>query len=339
MLQSLTSLRFFAAMMVVLSHLPGTPFYEGYTGVTFFFVLSGFILSFRYADPFRRGTVSHPEFWIGRIARVYPLHLLTMLLALPAALMRADAVWALVLQLFAQLTLTQAAVPVSSVYFSFDFPAWSLSVEAFFYLLFPLLTTTRTSHLLVVLATVVAYQLGVSHVDRGVHFLAYIFPPARLADFVTGILIFRLFERHRTISAATATISQCCALGLLVACYAVAPHVSQGLRYDVFYLLPMAGIVLSCAWQNGALARLMSYRWLVFLGDASFALYLVHQLIIRAADFVFGVRGTVISALDVLVSVALAALLHVWFEGRAKAIVSGYLRRKLFGDEPFAVPR
>src|SRR3954470_504363 len=131
MLPSLTSLRFFAALLVVLSHLPGSTFSEGYTGVTFFFILSGFILSHSYEDRLRTGATSRREFWIARIARVYPLHLLTLLAAVPLAVSESSGAMGFAGRLLAQLTLTQAAVPVGSIYFSFNHPAWSLSVEAF----------------------------------------------------------------------------------------------------------------------------------------------------------------------------------------------------------------
>ena len=76
----LTSLRFFAAMMVVAHHYWG--FAAGMSGVTFFFVLSGYVLAINYAD-----CVSTPAerrlFWWKRFARIYPTHALTFLLALP----------------------------------------------------------------------------------------------------------------------------------------------------------------------------------------------------------------------------------------------------------------
>lgn len=126
MLRSLTSLRFFAAMLVVLSHLPGARFTEGYTGVTFFFVLSGFILSYNYAGRLDGTPRQARSFWISRVARVYPLHFLTMLVALPAAFLSSDTTLAFLGRLTAQLSLTQAAIPASDIYFSFNHPAWSL---------------------------------------------------------------------------------------------------------------------------------------------------------------------------------------------------------------------
>lgn len=76
-LSSLTGLRFFAAGIVVLYHVTQFLLPEvepvaavGYTGVTFFFVLSGFVLTWSYTPGPRS------DFYWKRFARIYPLHLL-----------------------------------------------------------------------------------------------------------------------------------------------------------------------------------------------------------------------------------------------------------------------
>lgn len=122
MLPSLTSLRFFAALLVVLHHMPGEPFVEGYVGVTFFFILSGFILSHSYAERLGDGSCSASDFWIARVARVYPLHVVTLLLAVPEALAMSEG-WAFFRNLVAQLTLTHAAFPASDMLLSLNYPS------------------------------------------------------------------------------------------------------------------------------------------------------------------------------------------------------------------------
>jgi len=84
----LTGLRFVAAMMVLVSHypVPGTPgpllrlMQSGYAGVTFFFVLSGFILTYNYADRFCSDARDNlVPYFVSRFARIYPVYLLTNL--------------------------------------------------------------------------------------------------------------------------------------------------------------------------------------------------------------------------------------------------------------------
>ena len=88
-LKTLTSLRFWAALWVVLFHyLPyagpeamGFPLLiKGYLGIDFFFVLSGFVLAHVYGESIRTGTYSHPDFILKRIARIYPMHIVTLAL-------------------------------------------------------------------------------------------------------------------------------------------------------------------------------------------------------------------------------------------------------------------
>jgi peptidoglycan/LPS O-acetylase OafA/YrhL len=322
MLHSLTSLRFFAALMVVLHHLPGEPFAEGYTGVTFFFILSGFILAHSYADRLAAGLPRY-EFWIARFARVYPLHLLTMLLALPAAVVSADG-WRFLGQLAAQITLTQAFVPSSAVLFSFNYPAWSLSVEALFYLLFPFLIAMPSRRLVLVIAAAVGLQLAALALGRLDKFIPYFFPPARLVDFATGILLYRFWTRAKEVPENFASGAQVSALVLLASAFLLAPTAPKPLRYDLFYVIPMGAIVLACAWQQGAVSRWLGHRWLVLLGDASFALYLVHQLMIRAGEH-YGLR--VPGVAYILVAVAVSILLHKYYELPAKAFTVRVLRR------------
>ncbi|MCU1447405.1 MAG: acyltransferase 3, partial [Cryobacterium sp.] len=190
-LRSITSLRFFAALLVVLHHAfgpEGIPVLNlGFLGVTFFFVLSGFILT--WADSARHGVVA---FYQNRIARIFPLHLATLGIAvlLPFGLTDSPAT------LIQNLTLTQAWSNDGA--HSFNWVSWSISVEAFFYLLFPFafvaLRNRSMKALLLVAAIAILVQLGFSEWIRttdlsNAHFLTYDFPPYRLGEFIVGICL------------------------------------------------------------------------------------------------------------------------------------------------------
>src|SRR6476661_1182191 len=96
LLPALTGVRFFAAFYVVLFHF--TLWYfaaapqwvrnivsSGYVGVDLFFVLSGFVLTYTYLVP-GASHVPRREFWVARIARIYPMYLVALALALPITL-------------------------------------------------------------------------------------------------------------------------------------------------------------------------------------------------------------------------------------------------------------
>src|SRR5579871_6227282 len=148
----LTSLRFFAALWVVFFHtlilafgprvtnvstVSGRILLLGYISVSFFFTLSGYILAVTYLP--RR--VSMERFWWARFVRVYPLFFVTLILSCPPffigevkRLGTHAATYKMLDKLPGNLLMVQAWMP-SLV--KIDFPNWSLSVEAFFYLLFP----------------------------------------------------------------------------------------------------------------------------------------------------------------------------------------------------------
>jgi peptidoglycan/LPS O-acetylase OafA/YrhL len=141
-LNSLTGLRFLAALVVVLQHATrhfaqvpvlSELFDQGAVGVTFFFILSGFVLTWSH-KPVR----SKWNFYRNRFARVYPLHLLTLLLSIPLVLAAQEFSWT---SLVATVLLLQAWSPDRMVQFAMNGPSWSLSCEAFFYAVFPFLIT------------------------------------------------------------------------------------------------------------------------------------------------------------------------------------------------------
>ncbi|MFF1412014.1 acyltransferase family protein [Streptomyces sp. NPDC058289] len=140
-LDSLTGLRWIAAFAVFLSHvstllpLPGAKavFGLGSSGVTFFFVLSGFVLTWTYMAGDRVG-----PFYGRRFARIWPL--LAVGVAVPLFLQLPDArpgqSGTLVLMALSAVLLYQAWMP-SYILSSTNPVTWSLACEAFFYAIFP----------------------------------------------------------------------------------------------------------------------------------------------------------------------------------------------------------
>ncbi len=148
-IKPLTSLRFFAALWVVLFHYwpkldaSFTPAFveRGYLGVEAFFTLSGFILCHVYLSSVEEGRFKYGGFLWNRLARVYPLHLATLIgmgLMAGAALAAGFAIDSNILSwasLPANLLLVQAwgFAPTAG----WNHPSWSISAEWFAYLSFP----------------------------------------------------------------------------------------------------------------------------------------------------------------------------------------------------------
>ncbi len=149
-LRPLTALRFMAALWVALytfwpnldvGFLPNLAA-KGYLGVELFFVLSGFILSHVYLHAFAEKRFSYRGFLWARIARVYPLHVFTLLgvmalgLAAVAVGLSIDASILSWKSLPAHLLMLHAWGFAGEA--GWNHPSWSISAEWFAYLAFPL---------------------------------------------------------------------------------------------------------------------------------------------------------------------------------------------------------
>ena len=146
---ALTGIRFIAAVYVFIYHYGATAlqragvptpvrvfFQNGYFGVSAFFVLSGYILTHAHPGPLLRARTLL-NYFISRLARIYPVYLLALLVMAPLVLHELT-----IRSSLAVLLMVQAwGRPDSDFGFSWLFQAWTLSVELCFYLLFPLLVT------------------------------------------------------------------------------------------------------------------------------------------------------------------------------------------------------
>jgi len=165
-------------------------------GVSFFFVLSGFILTFVYPTLDTGREVR--GFWLARFARIWPAYLATFLFAFAALLFEWNNLTGV-----AHLAMVQSWLPLSVFYFSYNAVAWSISTEAFFYLAFPVLIRDWARTWQIKLAATIALLVALVVVTNALHLpeygnpyhgndgwkatvhgLIYVNPLARLLEFV-----------------------------------------------------------------------------------------------------------------------------------------------------------
>lgn len=342
MIKPLTSLRFLFAIMVFSSHIPFlTPenaffqevkakvFVEGYTGVGFFFILSGFILSLNYDQKLLSNRISFNEFWVARIARVIPVHITTLLLAVPL-------VWnycydnpALSFNKFlANAGLIHAFIPDLNYVFTFNAPAWSLSDEAFFYFAFPFIIFAfgYNSRLLKfgwILFLLIPLAIYFHPDEAQLHTLFYINPFYRIVDFILGMALHQLYATRKLAglfsSRIMATLWEILALVALGATYVFHDAIPQGYRFSCYYWLPMAFTIFVFAYQKGYVSTLISTRTCVFLGEISFSFYMVHTLAIRYietanTDFAWNLNQYLMASLMLGTALFSAYVLHKFIE-------------------------
>ena len=314
-LDALTGLRFFAAFAVLLFHEVDGHFVKapplvvrylksGFMSVSLFFVLSGFILTYNYLSLERRASLQRPGFWAARFARIYPVYLLGLVLGLLPfvhdLVRKGGSIGSTLLEgigiVTSTILLVQAWIPRAAC--RLNCPGWSLSVEAFFYLVFPTLglalVRLRGRQLVLALAVTWFVSVGlfaaawlgvgawatapaetVGLWQRTLRF----FPLLRLAEFAFGILVGLMFLNRRREARARGVSSQMFTLIGLLGLAIALPLQPIGVWKAVHQqlLLPFFGIlVYGLAHGRGFLARALAAPFIVLLGEGSYAIYILH---------------------------------------------------------------
>lgn len=301
MLKPLTSLRFVFAFMVFSGHLGGLflnynerflidtnarylSMSEGYLGVSFFFILSGFILSYKYKESFVTKAITFKKFILSRIFRIYPLHLLTFVFTFYLTYYNnVDDVFFWIKSV-TNLLLIQSFIPAKDYFFSFNGVSWSISNELFFYLLFPLLIALFSKYkkyvffILVLPLAIIVFRPS-TDVN---HWAYYINPFFRIFDFFLGIVLYDLYAKYgdRNVFKKNATMLEIGAIVLFFIFYVLRVHVSQDFRWSLYYWIPMASLIFIFGLQGGRLSKLLSNQICIWLGEISFAFYMIHQLLL-----------------------------------------------------------
>ncbi|MEO8153308.1 MAG: acyltransferase [Rhizobacter sp.] len=328
---ALTSLRFIAAFAVVVLHyrdlLGDMPAWllrgivGGQYGVTFFFILSGFILTYKYQSWFANG-VTDAGYWRFqrfRLARIYPIYVLGLLLDTPWHVLEryqvgqlsdvAQTYWASWLM---NLIGLQAWVPSQPFAMFWNTPAWSVAAEFFFYATFPFVTASLTRRIrsaggliaaffaVIVLGTLLyalvihamVYRLNASSQTQ---YIVMVYNPLlRYSEFLAGCLAGQYFLRTRAQPRCAGAAIFASSIGrdavtvvclVLIAARIWSPDYTGpsaqrwladvSMKYTVF-ILPFSALIVALASGPSRLGRLLDNRALILLGEASYALYIVH---------------------------------------------------------------
>ena len=295
----LTSLRFFAAAVIVLYHfqypfnyqLPANLNYS--IPITLFFVLSGFVLTTRYRD--FTAPRAFVEYYVARVARIWPLHiLLLVILAFYSPYLLYQPVLAL-----ANFLLVQSWVPDVNFSMSLNGVAWTISDEIFFYLLFPLVILTRGylwlwmlfSATLTLALIIVGNTTAGTAIGTAAETFLHTGPPVRFLEFLLGVSAALLFVRmpRPKWGATLWTVAEAIAVGLIAGSLYLAGVVDP-LLWQVlgpagsawFYFdgaAPLFAVAIFIfGYSSGLISKALSTPVLVLLGEASFATYMIHQM-------------------------------------------------------------
>ena len=360
-LESLTGLRFVAALAVFLAHVRehlftgATLLLFGGPAVSFFFVLSGFILTYVYHN--RMPEIGLRRFYLTRFARIWPLHLACLALALIlTSSIRWDGGIAAdgPASFLSQLTLLQSWIPIRDWMYGFNSVSWSISTEAFFYLVFPLflLAPRRFDKWLFPVTLGIALAIlaignqyfdplqtdSLLHLDA----MAICHPLLRLPEFVLGIVVCRKFflptqlpgvGRDGQSRFGRDSMLEIAAVSIVAAMFyllirsnisielakTVGPVFAPWLRV-VSGMFVFAFTIVVFARCRGLFSLVFGSALVVWLGEISYAFYLVHQTVIRTMHQV-SISGWAFVFVAFSISLFASALLFRVVEMPCKAAI------------------
>jgi peptidoglycan/LPS O-acetylase OafA/YrhL len=301
-LNALTGLRTFAAVNIVLFHFSNPQWFgwlapvvnAGYASVSFFILLSGFVLGYNYNARARAGELSKKRFYEARFTRLYPIYLVSLLLSwrmipLEWGYHTHAMFWTGIV--LAPLLL-QGWIPEIATFL--NTPAWTMSAESFFYLLFPWMARWKKPegmmpHLVKMAGVwmlgmvpgmlyVIFNPDGLAHVDRwsyGKWLQALKYTPLpHMASFVFGVMLAELDEIVPRMGGLRLVLG-IGGFGATFILLVLAPEIPYAILHDGL-LMPLFGcIVLGLAGVN-PLSKALGIPPLVFVGEASYCLYLLH---------------------------------------------------------------
>ncbi len=313
-IRALTGLRIIAALWVVLFHFrpmlaDASPDFRdalapvlncGAQGVDLFFILSGFVLAYNYLDRMGRAWSTRATLhflWL-RLARVWPVYLVTLHLAALWVIFTLhvghvpspDAGRLTAISYVRQILLVQLWFQPYFDDSSWDGPAWSISAEWRAYLLFGVLVLVifRMQHAtrargLMWLAFAASLPPVALLLSSGLFYTPWSWLPRIVTQFTAGALAcaaarrLRLTDRARRVAGYLSALLGVVIVGVLYLLdnHPISGVVDSGGVVDLLFL----PLVMALAVGAGSLPRLLSTRLLVYGGEISFCLYMVHELV------------------------------------------------------------
>lgn len=351
-IESLTSIRFFLALIVLFSHIDEffpqyniLPSLIGRYAVTSFFILSGMILThvyFKINFLVKRNVI---KFYQKRFSRIYPLYVLPLIMLIPLKLLMQyislDSVsnteslyikeftWVnFMIQLFSIQSFT---IGFSQSSFSWNNPGWSVSNEMFFYLTFPLFiilfnkfTKKQLVYALIIVfvfssinSFIISQYLHITKAPAIIQIL-YMNPLIRLSEFILGIICYNIYLKINFKNILTYFFIVGVIINILIIGFAF-QYMSLAIIYNILIILSYCLIVNP---------QFMRSKFFVLLGNSSYSLYLLHGpllLYIFLICKLHHVYITPVSLVIILIFIVLISILTYLFYEKP---INLFLRKK-----------
>lgn len=354
-IRSLTGLRFIAALYVFLFHIQirwpitNVPVFkdvleQGAIGMSVFFILSGFLLGYRYIS----SDTTIKDYLINRFARIYPVYIVAAISTLPW--MGVDfggeslslAIGKFVFIVVSNIFLVQAWFPQLFSYWN-DSGSWSIAVEAFCYVVLPFVLpgmsklTLKQLGVVAALCWLFAVMPGLSILLFGTPAFPvfYAMPLFRLPEFLLGVCALLAMRSGLSMRfGAFLTILLPLTLFLYVGYFGAVMPMYIGHNWIV---LPVISLMIVALTNGvGPVSWLLSSRLFVWFGKISYCFYSLQALLLFALTshhdrlisiFPFFVSGKILALTAFIVLIAASAACYYFVEEPCRRRIKGWHRR------------
>lgn len=357
-MNALTGLRFITAAVMVYVHsrthfsclqIAGVEDSIFTPVVTFFFMLSGFVLTYNYAH--LTGAKEIWRFYRVRISRIWPSHVASLALLIFLVPQVFKITRESLPLLFTNAFMLHAWIPNWKTFFSFNGPSWTNSTEMFFYLCFPFLLIGMRKKWwipLVVSGFLAACTITLCNLMKLPEYdytqlsaqgLLYVHPITRLLEFSCGMVLAALFApklRATETGITRATILELAAVAFVCWIGLSGPelrHAAQSwagtatgfwLHNNLFAIVPCGLLILVLAHERGLISKLLRTKPLVWLGEISFAIYMLHAVVLAYRGVYFSQADSVLSCICYLGTLIVGAhLMTEIVEKPARKLITG----------------
>lgn len=323
----------------------------GGEGVTFFIVLSGFLMSYVYLDRMHDYSIkAQKDFLIKKIKKFYPLHIMALLAALllnVLVVLKNEGIAIASLTDLAVKTVLNALflqvyVPIDGIFMNnVNGVAWFLSAIVFCYAnsVFAIGFVKRIDKkgklLLGFAGCLILHTVLVEIFRKNDYrtFVLYVFPFFRFLEYFIGMLIGKWFVSYKMeIGKKTGTLLEILAIVIFFVNHTLVQNgfwADKGIKYNYFVLGTAMVIVTIFAFEAGYVSSLLKNRVLVYIGNISFDIYIMHQVIIKYVTTALGWNdlAAIVSAIFIII---FAVLSNKYFD-IVKKKISFLLKKSIAG--------
>ncbi|MEF3102704.1 acyltransferase family protein [Raoultella terrigena] len=322
-------LRAIAVMAVLLYHAFPTIFRSGYIGVDIFFVISGFLITTIIRKEIKSGVFTLSHFYKKRIRRIYPALIVTLLAVLFLS-------WFLLST--PEFTVTLKHIIFSSLFtenfllwsedgyfdkasiFKPTLHIWSLSIEEQFYIFWPFIIVFLVKRNVeikgICFFIIVSFLINIYDIYNHPA-AAYYSPLGRSWELMVGSLFAILYTDVKSKGYSDKNNSVLAVIGFILVLVSVF-FIPTQTYFPGFSAIPVvlgAALIIFYS-ENTIISRILSLKWVVFIGLISYPLYLVHWPLMSFSSIIIGHDSSKANAICLIISLVIAIAIYSLIEKR-----------------------